>query len=336
MESNASYPGHWRVCGFRRSLEAPRDGAQTGHKEQVWVTASAQESAGQPLDGIMEGDEVNVVRYAGKNAIVKANKELANSTSDTMEQRPPSSSKRAREEEEELRMPELAIGTALPTFLVEDILYKALKCGYRHIDTATRYASMSFTGPENVQADFVNAIQQGMRRAMRDFKIPRSELWITLKGQNPDVDLQLFGFDYVDCYIPQTVGQETVFASPNVRFWGAENISPAQSVPDEITIIQIQANRESDIEGWIRRGRSIQLFSAVSALNHGDLFAVSEENRNMIVEHFLTTYVRGKGNTLIVGSQTGSSLEKNVELLARPITVDVDTAKTLMTDTVVR
>jgi hypothetical protein len=28
--------------------------------------------------------------------------------------------------------------------------------------------------------------------------------------------------------------------------------------------------------------------------------------------------------------------EKNVELLARPITVDVDTVKTLMTDTVVR
>jgi hypothetical protein len=57
-----------------------KDGAQTGHKEQVWVTASAQESAGQTLDDIMEGDEVNVVRYAGKNAIVKAKKELANST----------------------------------------------------------------------------------------------------------------------------------------------------------------------------------------------------------------------------------------------------------------
>ena len=83
-------------------VELMRDGAQTGHKEQVWVTASAQESAGQPLDGIMEGDEVNVVRYAGKNAIVKANKELANSTSDTMGQRPPSSSKRAAREEEEL------------------------------------------------------------------------------------------------------------------------------------------------------------------------------------------------------------------------------------------
>ena len=33
----------------------------------------AQDSVDQPLDCIMEGNEVNVVRYAGKNAIVKTN-----------------------------------------------------------------------------------------------------------------------------------------------------------------------------------------------------------------------------------------------------------------------
>jgi hypothetical protein len=235
------------------------------------------------------------------------------------------------------RMPELAIGTALPTFLVENVVYDALKCGYRHIDTATRYADMPFLGPlgsVNRAEEFVGALRRGLIRGMKDFDISREKLWITLKGDTLDADLTLFGFEYVDCYIPSSRGK--TLASPKVRFWGAENISCTETVPDEITIIQIQANREADIQGWIDRGLHVQLFSAISALNGGEPYAIEPSVREMVVQYFLTKYVREQGNTLIVGSQTGSSLIRNRELLNKPTSFDADEVKALMNDTIER
>ena len=83
-----------------------------------------------------------------------------------------------------------------------------------------------------------------------------------------------------------------------MRFWGAENIPCTEDIPDEISIIQIQANRESDIQGWIGRGMHVQLFSAISALNRGDPYGIDLELREMVVQYLLTMYVRDKGNTL--------------------------------------
>ena len=167
---------------------------------------------------------------------------------------------------------------------------------------------------------------------MKDFN--REDLWITLKGTNIDADLSSFGFDYVDCYIPSSLSK--ALTSSNVRFWGAENIPCTEDIPDKISIIQIQANRESDIQGWIGRGMHVQLFSAISALNRGEPYDIDLELREMVVQYLLTMYVRDKGITLIVGSQTGSSLSRNQELLIEPTTVDVEKVQTLMRNTIKR
>lgn len=69
----------------------------------------------------------------------------------------------------------------------------ALKHGYRHIDTALAYGNEAEVGA-----------------AIRDSGVPRSEIWVTTKLDNPwhkrvpegiDSSLKSLGLDYVDLYL---------------------------------------------------------------------------------------------------------------------------------------
>ncbi|GMM52568.1 glycerol 2-dehydrogenase (NADP(+)) [Starmerella bacillaris] len=67
------------------------------------------------------------------------------------------------------KIPAIALGTwESPVKEVENAVYDALKFGYRHIDTAAVYANEEGVGA-------------GIRRAMVDFGIKRSEIFVTTK-----------------------------------------------------------------------------------------------------------------------------------------------------------
>ena len=76
------YPGQWDICDFRRNPDAPgltvvlRRRSSTGglgqHTVSVYVTAEQQASAGQPAEGLLKGDAVEVrVLGPSRYAIVK-------------------------------------------------------------------------------------------------------------------------------------------------------------------------------------------------------------------------------------------------------------------------
>ena len=217
-------------------------------------------------------------------------------------------------------MPELAIGTALPTGLVKDILASAIEIGYRHIDLADRYASMDFVaGMYNNPTEYFLAVKDGLREGMLRAGIRRHDMWITLKasGDIPGT-LDRFGLDYVDvCIAPPIVLRDSKGLRPSrVRHWGVENVRGNEVVSDDIEYVQLQAKNTSDIDAWIQRGRHVQLYSAVSALEGGEPYLVPVEDREAVIRYFMARYICKQSNTLIVGSQTGSSLKRNMEILA--------------------
>jgi hypothetical protein len=71
------YARRWIVKDFRRSLDGAgvyvilkRPNTALGFTTQIFVTYETQKMANQPIDNIMQGDEIKVVMREGKNAVV--------------------------------------------------------------------------------------------------------------------------------------------------------------------------------------------------------------------------------------------------------------------------
>ena len=97
----------------------------------------------------------------------------------------------------QLRMPKIGFGTWQITDASQayDSTTAALRCGYRHIDTARVYGN-----------------EESVGRAIRDSGIPRSEIFVTSKlpAEIKDADeakasfettIETIGLDYLDCYL---------------------------------------------------------------------------------------------------------------------------------------
>lgn len=93
-------------------------------------------------------------------------------------------------------IPQFGIGTyKVPDEEAERVVSEALELGYRHIDTATMYGN-----------------EEGVGRAIAASGLPRDELFVTTKLNNPDHEpqaardaiarsLDLLGLDFVDLYL---------------------------------------------------------------------------------------------------------------------------------------
>lgn len=127
-------------------------------------------------------------------------------------------------------MPQVGLGTYLAKNGDETYyaVLEALKVGYRHIDTATMYGNEASVG-----------------RAIADSGIPRKEIFITTKLNNPDQgyfqtkqafekSLQELGVDYIDLYLihwPRTYqltreswkAMEELYFAGKVRAIGVSN-----------------------------------------------------------------------------------------------------------------
>lgn len=139
-----------------------------------------------------------------------------------------------------LLMPQFGIGTFRSSVQeAHDAVVAALKCGYRHIDTAHAYQN-----------------ERGVGAGVRDSGVPRSEVWITSKlwatdytNTNADaaIDRMLsrLGTDYVDLvYLHQPIGDymagyralERAVKNGKVRAIGLSNfdMKGAENIFDEI------------------------------------------------------------------------------------------------------
>lgn len=97
-----------------------------------------------------------------------------------------------------ISMPILGIGTyTLSNSQAENSVYRALRDGYRLIDTARIYGNEESVG-------------KGIKRAMEDFNIPREEIFVTTKMWTSDYNngeaaingsLSRLGLDYIDLMI---------------------------------------------------------------------------------------------------------------------------------------
>lgn len=132
-------------------------------------------------------------------------------------------------------MPRFGIGTFnVPgDSVAEDAVAYALKCGYRHIDTAHAYR-----------------VERGVGKAVKESGIPRSEIWITSKlwpteyGEGKTMEaidrmLERLQTDYIDLlYVHQPMGDfrgawkdmEKAVKQGKVRSLGISNFDAADSL----------------------------------------------------------------------------------------------------------
>lgn len=120
----------------------------------------------------------------------------------------------------DIKIPSIGFGT----WLIENgesavkVVSEALRCGYRHIDTAAAYGN-----------------EESVGKAVRESEIDRSEIFVTSKVWNTergydkalaafDKTLEKLGLDYLDLYLvhwPCNIGSREEWAKVNSETWRA-------------------------------------------------------------------------------------------------------------------
>ena len=187
-------------------------------------------------------------------------------------------------------MPRFGIGTYnVPgDSVAEDAVAYALKCGYRHIDTAHAYR-----------------VEHGVGKAVKESGIPRSEIWITSKlwpteyGEGKTMEaidkmLERLQTDYIDLlYVHQPMGDyrgawrdmEKAVKQGKVRSLGISNFDASDSLFNDImefaeikpAVMQIECHPYAQRKEWQQKTRqhNIQLecwFPLGGEMSNGALF----------------------------------------------------------------
>lgn len=187
-------------------------------------------------------------------------------------------------------MPRFGIGTynVLGDSVAEDAVAYALKCGYRHIDTAHAYR-----------------VERGVGKAVKESGIPRSEIWITSKlwpsefGEGKTMEaidkmLERLQTDYIDLlYVHQPMGDyrgawrdmEKAVKQGKVRSLGISNFDASDSLFNDImefaeikpAVMQIECHPYAQRKEWQQKTRqhNIQLecwFPLGGEMSNGALF----------------------------------------------------------------
>lgn len=187
-------------------------------------------------------------------------------------------------------MPRFGIGTYnVPgDSVAEDAVAYALKCGYRHIDTAHAYR-----------------VERGVCKAVKESGIPRSEIWITSKlwpseyGEGKTMEaidkmLERLQTDYIDLlYVHQPMGDyrgawrdmEKAVKQGKVRSLGISNFDASDSLFNDImefaeikpAVMQIECHPYAQRKEWQQKTRqhNIQLecwFPLGGEMSNGALF----------------------------------------------------------------
>lgn len=187
-------------------------------------------------------------------------------------------------------MPRFGIGTYnVPgDSVAEDAVAYALKCGYRHIDTAHAYR-----------------VERGVGKAVKESGIPRSEIWITSKlwpsefGEGKTMEaidkmLERLQTDYIDLlYVHQPMGDyrgawrdmEKAVKQGKVRSLGISNFDASDSLFNDImefaeikpAVMQKECHPYAQRKEWQQKTRqhNIQLecwFPLGGEMSNGALF----------------------------------------------------------------
>ena len=187
-------------------------------------------------------------------------------------------------------MPRFGIGTYnVPgDSVAEDAVAYALKCGYRHIDTAHAYR-----------------VERGVGKAVKESGIPRSEIWITSKlwpsefGEGKTMEaidkmLERLQTDYIDLlYVHLPMGDyrgawrdmEKAVKQGKVRSLGISNFDASDSLFNDImefaeikpAVMQIECHPYAQRKEWQQKTRqhNIQLecwFPLGGEMSNGALF----------------------------------------------------------------
>ncbi|TRM69190.1 NADP-dependent oxidoreductase domain-containing protein [Schizophyllum amplum] len=133
-----------------------------------------------------------------------------------------------------------------------DMCSKALKCGYRHFDTASGYGN-----------------EEAVGRALRESGIPRNELYVTTKLPNAghhrvrecfDESLKALDLDYIDLYLIHWPQGER--PSGDVRRTGGNFGGTSYVAPDEApTIVDVWKEMEKLLETGKVRTIGVSNFS---------------------------------------------------------------------------
>lgn len=234
-------------------------------------------------------------------------------------------------------MPRFGIGTYnVPgDSVAEDAVAFALKCGYRHIDTAHAYR-----------------VERGVGRAVNKSGIPRNEIWVTSKlwpteyGEGKtlaaiDRMLERLGVDYIDLlYLHQPMGDfrgawrdmEKAVRLGKVRSLGISNFDAADSLFDAImdfarikpAVMQIECHPYAQRKEWQEKAKqhNIQMecwFPLGGAMSKGALFddpvikAIAKAHEKTPAQVIIRWHLQ-EGFSVIPGATRHDYIKENISV----------------------
>ena len=233
-----------------------------------------------------------------------------------------------------VEMPQLGAGVwRVDDADTSEAVSAALECGYRSIDTAAMYAN-----------------EAGVGRAIAASGIPREELFVTTKLNNPDQgydsalrafdeSLKQLGLDYIDLYLihwPQSARNryseswqalERIYADQRVRAIGVCNFHPAHL--DRLTIENdlVPAVNQIELHPYLNQadlraynascGARTEAWSPLGQggelLQDPELTAIAETHNKTVAQVILRWHLQ-LGNIVIPKSVTPARLRENFDV----------------------
>ena len=222
-----------------------------------------------------------------------------------------------------LTMPQLAFGTAHFTHgRDKENLTAALELGYRHIDGADTYGSLS---------------TQYIREVLAESTIPRNQIWITWKATHISeahirkiiLTLKAKYIDLLLVYGCDISSQHAILLELQllglIRYYGITNCDNPEEIiksKQQYNIYSSQENAKMALSNpdnnMIQQINKVALpimFYSVAA----SLIEKLDDNVQLfpfvskVVPYFIQTYIRHSSNVIIVGSQSGSTLKLNYD-----------------------
>ena len=231
-------------------------------------------------------------------------------------------------------IPQVALGTFRTTDeeTYESVL-TALKSGYRHIDTATRYGTEAAVG-----------------RAIKDSKIPRDQLFITTKVykthqgyertiQSFEQSLRLLGLDYVDMYLIHWPTTDAADASTwkaleelyqqkrtraigvcNFRIHHLEHLMQSATIPPMVNQVEMHVElQQHPLQAYCTANQiALQAYAPLMSFEIQDLLAnktlqAIASTHHKTVPQIALAWLIQRGIIIIPKSKTTSRIIENLE-----------------------
>jgi len=221
-------------------------------------------------------------------------------------------------------IPQLCFGTGQGGFYTT--LPDAFKAGYRHIDGADIYEGTLREYTEIMGKSYFDMVKECIKL------VSRNDLWITWKTSNLSIEnikeiIRKLDCEYIDLLLDHhgcNLPSEDAVKLGLIRYYGVSNCEDTDALRGKnIFANQVQArppvgnlSTSGNFNTFVNEcngfGVKIMLYGSTSSLGDNPR-GYFYDNKSLVNKYYFQKYIKGKQNILIVSSQTGYSINLNME-----------------------